>query len=55
MRRFALPAGAGERDKGSLDFRQIGARNSRHPSGRISHHGRIFCAGIPNRLRQSHV
>jgi len=33
-RQFALPAAAGRPDKGA-SFRQVGARFSRHPSGRL--------------------
>ena len=41
---MAPPAAAGRAHKGPFDLRQVGARNSRHPSGRILPRAG-FCAG----------
>src|SRR5438874_10151237 len=38
--------------KGSSDLAKLEPALSRHPSGRISNHARVFAPVIPNRIRE---
>jgi len=54
MRQVAPPATVGRSHKGSFDLAKLEPAISRHPSGRISPRAG-FCAGHPNRIRESQL
>src|SRR5207248_4624748 len=49
------PPWMGRLCKGSSDLAKLEPALSRHPSGRISNHARVFAPVIPNRIREQQI
>src|SRR6266513_590918 len=45
----------GRLSKGPVDLAKLEPALSRHPSGRISNHARVFAPVIPNRIREQQI